>query len=171
VRRRLRTFGRCRNAYADARCPHRRQLLSRTLASLPKRFDPRLINTMLCQRAHASSYLGATEAAMRDVAQALAASRGNPTTTSRGLRVRATVERNADSAQAAITDMLNTSARQREVSFALTTYAEEVRMGGKVVAVEPIPPSNMRMGLVASEATRTAWAYPNDRPVEAYGHL
>jgi glutamate/aspartate transport system substrate-binding protein len=105
---------------------------------------------------------------------------------------------------------VNTSARQREVSFALTTYAEEVRMGGKVVAVEPIaimlrkddpafksmvddvlrammrsgdiadlhhkwfvepiPPSNMRMGLVASEATRTAWAYPNDRPVEAYGH-
>jgi serine/threonine-protein kinase len=82
------------------------QLLSRTLASLPKRFDPRLTNTLLCQRAHASSYLGATEAAMRDVAQALAASRGDPTTTSRCLRVRATIERNADSAQAAIADML-----------------------------------------------------------------
>jgi glutamate/aspartate transport system substrate-binding protein len=34
--------------------------------------------------------------------------------------------------------------------------------------VQPIPPSNTRVGLPASEATKAAWASPNDKPVEAY---
>jgi glutamate/aspartate transport system substrate-binding protein len=34
--------------------------------------------------------------------------------------------------------------------------------------VQPIPPSNARVGLPASEATRAAWARPNDRPLESY---
>ena len=34
--------------------------------------------------------------------------------------------------------------------------------------VQPIPPSNTRVGLPASEATKAAWASPNDRPVEDY---
>jgi glutamate/aspartate transport system substrate-binding protein len=34
--------------------------------------------------------------------------------------------------------------------------------------VQPIPPSNTRVGLPASEATKAAWAKPNDRPAEDY---
>jgi glutamate/aspartate transport system substrate-binding protein len=34
--------------------------------------------------------------------------------------------------------------------------------------VQPIPPSNTRVGLPASEATKAAWATPNDKPVEDY---
>jgi glutamate/aspartate transport system substrate-binding protein len=34
--------------------------------------------------------------------------------------------------------------------------------------VQPIPPSNTKVGLPASEATKTAWANPNDKPVEEY---
>jgi len=34
--------------------------------------------------------------------------------------------------------------------------------------VQPIPPSNTRVGLPASEATKYAWANPNDKPVEDY---
>ena len=34
--------------------------------------------------------------------------------------------------------------------------------------VQPIPPSNTRVGLPASEATKAAWANPNDKPVEDY---
>jgi glutamate/aspartate transport system substrate-binding protein len=34
--------------------------------------------------------------------------------------------------------------------------------------MQPIPPANTRVGLPASEATKAAWANPNDRPVEAY---
>jgi glutamate/aspartate transport system substrate-binding protein len=34
--------------------------------------------------------------------------------------------------------------------------------------VQPIPPKNTRVGLPASEATKAAWANPNDNPVEAY---
>ena len=34
--------------------------------------------------------------------------------------------------------------------------------------VQPIPPSNTKVGLPASEATKTAWANPNDKPVEDY---
>ena len=34
--------------------------------------------------------------------------------------------------------------------------------------VQPIPPKNTRVGLPASEATKAAWATPNDNPVEAY---
>ena len=34
--------------------------------------------------------------------------------------------------------------------------------------VQPIPPSNTRVGLPASDATKAAWAGPNDRPVEDY---
>ena len=34
--------------------------------------------------------------------------------------------------------------------------------------VEPIPPSNTRVGLPASDATKAAWAAPNDKPVEDY---
>jgi glutamate/aspartate transport system substrate-binding protein len=34
--------------------------------------------------------------------------------------------------------------------------------------VQPIPPSNTRVGLPASEATKAAWASPNDKPVEEY---
>ena len=32
--------------------------------------------------------------------------------------------------------------------------------------MQPIPPSNVRLGLPASAATRAAWAQPNDRPLE-----
>ncbi len=35
--------------------------------------------------------------------------------------------------------------------------------------MEPIPPTQTKIGLPASEATKKAWAEPNDRPVEAYG--
>jgi glutamate/aspartate transport system substrate-binding protein len=34
--------------------------------------------------------------------------------------------------------------------------------------VQPIPPSNTRVGLPASDATKMAWANPNDKPVEEY---
>jgi glutamate/aspartate transport system substrate-binding protein len=34
--------------------------------------------------------------------------------------------------------------------------------------VQPIPPKNTRVGLVASEATKTAWANLNDKPAEDY---
>ena len=34
--------------------------------------------------------------------------------------------------------------------------------------MQPIPPSNTRVGLPASEATKAAWANPNDKPVEDY---
>jgi glutamate/aspartate transport system substrate-binding protein len=34
--------------------------------------------------------------------------------------------------------------------------------------VQPIPPSNTRVGLPASDATKAAWASPNDKPVEDY---
>ncbi len=33
---------------------------------------------------------------------------------------------------------------------------------------QPIPPSNTRVGLPASDATKAAWAAPNDKPVEEY---
>ena len=34
--------------------------------------------------------------------------------------------------------------------------------------VQPIPPSNTRVGLPATEATKAVWANPNDKPVEEY---
>ena len=34
--------------------------------------------------------------------------------------------------------------------------------------MQPIPPTNTRVGLAASEATKTAWAEPNDKPMEEY---
>ncbi len=34
--------------------------------------------------------------------------------------------------------------------------------------VRPIPPANTPVGLPASEATKYAWAHPNDKPVEDY---
>jgi glutamate/aspartate transport system substrate-binding protein len=34
--------------------------------------------------------------------------------------------------------------------------------------VQPIPPSNTRVGLAATDATKGAWAAPNDKPVEDY---
>ncbi len=34
--------------------------------------------------------------------------------------------------------------------------------------VQPIPPSNTKVGLPASDATKMAWAAPNDKPVEDY---
>ena len=34
--------------------------------------------------------------------------------------------------------------------------------------VQPIPPKNTRVGLPASDATKSAWATPNDNPLEAY---
>jgi glutamate/aspartate transport system substrate-binding protein len=34
--------------------------------------------------------------------------------------------------------------------------------------VQAIPPSNTKVGLPASDATKTAWANPNDKPVEEY---
>jgi glutamate/aspartate transport system substrate-binding protein len=33
---------------------------------------------------------------------------------------------------------------------------------------QPIPPKNTRLGLPASDATKAAWATPNDKPVEEY---
>jgi glutamate/aspartate transport system substrate-binding protein len=33
---------------------------------------------------------------------------------------------------------------------------------------QPIPPTNTRIGLPASEATKAAWANPNDKPMEDY---
>jgi glutamate/aspartate transport system substrate-binding protein len=34
--------------------------------------------------------------------------------------------------------------------------------------MQPIPPSNTKIGLPASEATKAAWANPNDKPMEDY---
>ena len=34
--------------------------------------------------------------------------------------------------------------------------------------MQPIPPANTKIGLPASEATKAAWANPNDKPMEAY---
>jgi glutamate/aspartate transport system substrate-binding protein len=34
--------------------------------------------------------------------------------------------------------------------------------------MQPIPPANTRVGLPASEATKAAWANPNDKPLEDY---
>ena len=34
--------------------------------------------------------------------------------------------------------------------------------------MQPIPPSNTRVGLATSESTKAAWASPNDKPVEDY---
>ena len=34
--------------------------------------------------------------------------------------------------------------------------------------MQPIAPSNTRVGLAASESTKAAWASPNDKPVEDY---
>jgi glutamate/aspartate transport system substrate-binding protein len=34
--------------------------------------------------------------------------------------------------------------------------------------MQPIPPSNTKVGLPASDATKAAWANPNDKPVEDY---
>ena len=34
--------------------------------------------------------------------------------------------------------------------------------------MQPIPPKNVRVGLAASDATKGAWATPNDKPVEEY---
>jgi glutamate/aspartate transport system substrate-binding protein len=33
---------------------------------------------------------------------------------------------------------------------------------------QPIPPTNTKVGLPATEATKNAWANPNDKPVEEY---
>ena len=35
--------------------------------------------------------------------------------------------------------------------------------------MQPIPPSNTKVGLPASDATKAAWASPNDKPMEEYG--
>jgi glutamate/aspartate transport system substrate-binding protein len=34
--------------------------------------------------------------------------------------------------------------------------------------MQPIPPANTRVGLPASDATKAAWATPNDKPAEDY---
>ncbi|HOW49047.1 MAG TPA: transporter substrate-binding domain-containing protein, partial [Rubrivivax sp.] len=34
--------------------------------------------------------------------------------------------------------------------------------------MQPIPPTNSKVGLPASEATKNAWANPNDKPLEDY---
>ena len=34
--------------------------------------------------------------------------------------------------------------------------------------MQPIPPNNTKVGLPASEATKAAWAHPNDKPMEEY---
>jgi glutamate/aspartate transport system substrate-binding protein len=34
--------------------------------------------------------------------------------------------------------------------------------------MQPIPPNNTKVGLPASEATKNAWANPNDKPAEQY---
>ena len=36
--------------------------------------------------------------------------------------------------------------------------------------MEPVPPTNVKIGLPMSEATKEAWAHPNDKPMEAYGN-
>jgi glutamate/aspartate transport system substrate-binding protein len=34
--------------------------------------------------------------------------------------------------------------------------------------MQPIPPANTKVGLPASDATKAAWANPNDKPAEDY---
>jgi glutamate/aspartate transport system substrate-binding protein len=34
--------------------------------------------------------------------------------------------------------------------------------------IQPIPPANKPIGLPASEATKAAWATPNNKPMEDY---
>jgi len=34
--------------------------------------------------------------------------------------------------------------------------------------MQPIPPNNVKVGLPLSDATKEAWAHPNDKPMEAY---
>jgi glutamate/aspartate transport system substrate-binding protein len=34
--------------------------------------------------------------------------------------------------------------------------------------MQPVPPANVKIGLPLSEATKAAWANPNDKPMEAY---
>jgi len=34
--------------------------------------------------------------------------------------------------------------------------------------MQPVPPTNTKIGLPASEATKAAWAHPNDKPMEDY---
>ncbi|GKS91956.1 MULTISPECIES: amino acid ABC transporter substrate-binding protein [unclassified Acidovorax] len=34
--------------------------------------------------------------------------------------------------------------------------------------LQPVPPNNVKIGLPASEATKAAWANPNDKPMEEY---
>jgi glutamate/aspartate transport system substrate-binding protein len=34
--------------------------------------------------------------------------------------------------------------------------------------IQPVPPANTKIGLPMSEATRAAWASPNDKPMEEY---
>ena len=34
--------------------------------------------------------------------------------------------------------------------------------------MQPIPPANVKIGLPLSEATKEAWAHPNDKPMDAY---
>ena len=34
--------------------------------------------------------------------------------------------------------------------------------------VQPIPPKDTRVGMAATEATKAAWASPNDKPLEEY---
>ena len=34
--------------------------------------------------------------------------------------------------------------------------------------MQPIPPNNVKIGLPLSEATKDAWAHPNDKPMESY---
>ena len=36
--------------------------------------------------------------------------------------------------------------------------------------MQPIPPANVKVGLPLSEATKQAWANPNDKPMEDYGN-
>ncbi len=36
--------------------------------------------------------------------------------------------------------------------------------------MQPIPPTNTKVGLPLSEATKDAWAHPNDKPMEDYGN-
>ena len=35
--------------------------------------------------------------------------------------------------------------------------------------MQPLPPTNTRVGLALSDATKAAWAAPNDKPLEEYG--
>ena len=82
------------------------QLVSRTLAALPPDFDSGLANTLRCKRAHALSHLGPIEPVLKDLAQAIEASRGDPATASACLRTRAVVARNANDATGSLADML-----------------------------------------------------------------